>query len=284
MSDPESSVPIVTAAETSPSPKQSILQQNQNKSITAAALLPITTTTIASSSSEPELVAQTEFEEVLQPFKPETTDASPSSSDSAHPQFHANTINALTTTNTEQLIQIKNLQESQIILQNEKESELRLRISDQSRVLSDKDRTIENLLGEVDRRSDAIRSCGEEIVNLRRESQSLSKSNSDLSNRLEAKSKTEEREMKRIKQLVETEFSDLSSHNVPPSLLNQMRILTHNFQAQAKTVSDLKQTVKAQQHEIDGCSELIQQNKSLSKINSKQQKSLGKMGKLEVSE
>jgi len=187
MSDPESSVPIVTAAETSPSPKQSILQQNQNKSITAAALLPITTTTIASSSSEPELVAQTEFEEVLQPFKPETTDASPSSSDSAHPQFHANTINALTTTNTEQLIQIKNLQESQIILQNEKESELRLRISDQSRVLSDKDRTIENLLGEVDRRSDAIRSCGEEIVNLRRESQSLSKSNSDLSNRLEAK-------------------------------------------------------------------------------------------------
>jgi len=176
---------------------------------------------------------------------------------------------------------IKDLQQAQIVLQNEKEEELRNRLSDQVRTISDKNRTIESLQVDVERRSDAIRSCGEEIVALRRENVSLTKNRDELSKRLENKAKAEENEMKRIKQLVDSEFSSLEGINIPSSLLNQMRILTHNFQAQNKTIVEKEKLLAEQQNQVHGLAELSQQNNELQRVNVRMSKQVAKMGKLE---
>ena len=220
----------------------------------------------------PELVAQTEFEEVVKPINDSNEHKS------THDQSK---IAELASTNVRQLQMIKELQQAQIVLQNEKEEELRKRLSDQLMTIADKERNIEGLQVEVDRRSDAIRSCGEEIVNLRRENVSLGKSRDELGKRLEAKSQSEENEMKRIKRLVEGEFSALDGYNVPPTLLNQMRILTNNFQEQSKLLSGERKNVKKLQSEMDGMLEIGKQNKELVRASAKQSKQLGKMGKLE---
>ena len=63
--------------------------------------------------------------------------------------------------------------------------------------MASKDLQNSNLLKEVVRRNEAIRSCGEEIVKLRKESSNLALQNKRLSGELAGIRANEEREMER---------------------------------------------------------------------------------------
>lgn len=108
----------------------------------------------------------------------------------------------------EQQGRIDSLVRTQNILQSEKEEELRRNIAHLTRALASKDSVVSNMVKEVERRSDAIRSCGEEIVKLRRTNSALDKERHELSSRLSEVSQTEEVEMSRIVSLVQSELGE----------------------------------------------------------------------------
>ena len=80
--------------------------------------------------------------------------------------------------------QISQLKQTANILQSEKEEELRRNIAHLTAALAEKDASVSNLVKEVDRRTDAIRSCGEEIVKLRRHTKALEDERETLAKKL----------------------------------------------------------------------------------------------------
>ncbi|GMH86580.1 hypothetical protein TrST_g13892 [Triparma strigata] len=174
--------------------------------------------------------------------------------------------------------QISQLKQTANILQSEKEEELRRNIAHLTAALAEKDASVSNLVKEVDRRTDAIRSCGEEIVKLRRHTKALEDERETLAKKLSEKERQEEQEMGRIAQLVQGE---VGSQQVPEALLNQMRILTHKFTEAQMLLQAKDEEVADITGELEKYQEKEAQYNDMQRVAGKQAKALGKMGKLE---
>jgi hypothetical protein len=175
--------------------------------------------------------------------------------------------------------QISSLLQTTNILQSQKEEELRRQISSLSRTITDRDAAAARLTAEVEKRTQAIRGCGEEIVRLRSTAKEATLERDDLAARLKDIVETEKKEMARIYKLVKSD----DPHGTPdPALLNQMRILTTRYQQQS---SDLREAMAANENLsgiIKSQEYQMEQFNELQKVMAKQAKQLGKMDKLEA--
>jgi len=175
--------------------------------------------------------------------------------------------------------QIEGLLQTANILQSQKEEELRKQIFQLHGTIGERERDRVRLQNEIDRRTAAIRGCGEEIGRLRSGVKEATEERNDLAERLKRIVESEKKEMGRIMELVKT--ADPAGPAPPSSLLHQMRILTTRYQQQSSDLREAQQNNDSLDSTINAQEEKIGQYNELQKVMAKQAKQLGKMDKLE---
>ncbi|GMH84092.1 hypothetical protein TL16_g09812 [Triparma laevis f. inornata] len=280
--DTTDTTPAPTVTTPAPPNTQPKVPSNQNNNI------PTNPNANEEKKDEPELVSSTVFESLgVQPprelgadaYEEQLSQLRQQNSDlSSKAENSSSEISSLSNKLQSQSDQITQLKHTSNILQSEKEDELRKNIAHLTAGLAEKDASVENLVKEVDRRTDAIRSCGEEIVKLRRHNKALEDEREELAKTLSQKEAVEKQEMERIAQLVQNE---VGSQQVPSALLNQMRILTHKFTEAQMQLAEKDSEVAAIAGELRNYQQKEAQYNDMQRVVGKQVKALGKMGKLE---
>ena len=163
-------------------------------------------------------------------------------------------------------------------LQSQKEEEMRRTIAVLTEQVASKGMHVSNLMKEIDRRTEAIRSCGEVIVKLRGENKELSDGKAALASKIDGAAAKEEREMARIESLVREEgfWGDL-----PPALVRQMMILTSKYSEQTSAAAEKDKEIERLNDELDAYKEREEKLAEAEKLESRRVKAEGKVKKLE---
>ena len=122
---------------------------------------------------------------------------------------------------------------------NQKEvDELHKRLAVLTEDISHKQTLIDRLLKEVDKRSDAIRTCGVEIVQLRRKNKKLNTDKDEMEKQMKAMVEAEKREAAAISEATEQELTNGGELN-GRELAQRLHIMQEKYKTEKETQLDI---------------------------------------------